>query len=205
MLYKMKRIGVIALCLIFTTYYSQVKKGNGPNKNQLPGYVVKATVVNGDTVPTIELKEAVIEGQLIFANEEEAKKYRHLVRDVRRVYPYAIQISVKVKEYDQLMASMNKREKKKFMDKIEPELKEQFDKAFRSNTVNQAQVLIKLIDRETGHDSYHLIKQFKGGWNALMWQSLARVVGTNLKADYEPEGDDKAIEHIVRQIESGLI
>jgi hypothetical protein len=200
---KMKRQLVILLCLVFSVCFSQFQTGVSAKRNKIKGYVLRQVVVNGDTLPQIDLKEVVCSAQLIFANEQDAKKYRHLVRDIRRVYPYAVLIGVKVKAYDLQMAGMSRREKKEFMKKIEPELKEQFEKIFRSNTVDQAQVLIKLVDRETGNNSYGLIKQFKGGWNAFMWQSLARIVGTNLKTEYDPEGEDKTIEHIVQQIESG--
>ena len=200
----MKRISVILFSLLLTVCYAQVQAGNS-DRNQLKGFVVKATIINGDTVPLINLKEAVVVEQMVFASEEDARKYRHLVRDVRRVYPYAVLIGVKVKEYDRQMVSMTRREKKEFMKKIEPELKDQFEKVFRNNTVDQAQVLIKLINRETGNSSHHLIKLYKGVWTAFMWQSVALVVGTNLKDQYDPEGDDKAIEHIVQEIQSGLI
>lgn len=201
---QMKRFAAIFLCVIFTTCLAQARGGDGKH-NQLKGSVVKAVVVNGDTVPVVTLREVVISTEMIFASEEAAKKYRLLVRDVRRVYPYAILLSTKVKDFDRQMASMSRREKKDFIKKNEPALKAQFEAAFRSNTADQAQVLIKLIDRESGQNSYHLLKQFKGGLNAFMWQSVARVVGTNLKAEYDADGEDKAIEHIVRQIESGLI
>jgi hypothetical protein len=200
----MKRISVILFSFLLTVCYAQIQAGNS-ERNQLKGFVVKATIINGDTVPLINLKEAVIIEQMVFASEEDAKKYRHLVRDVRRVYPYAVLIGAKVKEYDHQMASMSRKEKREFMKKIEPEFKNQFEKVFRNNTVDQAQVLIKLINRETGTSSHYLIKQFKGSWNAFMWQSIALVVGTNLKDQYDPEGDDKAIEHIVQEIQSGVI
>lgn len=193
------------LCLIFFVFLVGLSFSQVRQFRQIRTFVVHGIIIQGDTVPQISLKEVVITAQLVFASEEEAKKYYRLVRDVCRVYPYAILISIKVKEYDNQMSGMSKREKKAFMKRIEPELKEQFEKVFRSNTVDQAQVLIKLVDRETGNSSYHLIRQFKGGWNAFLWQSVARVVGTNLKAGYEPDGNDKNIERIVQQIEAGEI
>lgn len=190
---QVKGILVILFFSLFSVCFSQ----------KPPGFILRKIVINGDTLPQLDLREVIVSSGLGFASEEEAKKYRRLVRDVRRVYPYAIWISVKVKEYDRKMASMDKREKKEFIKKIEPELKAQFEKAFKDNTAEQAQILIKLVDRETGHSSFQLIRQFKGGWSAFMWQSVARVVGTNLKSEYDPEGEDKNIELIVQQIEAG--
>ena len=38
-----------------------------------------------------------------------------------------------------------------------------------------------------------------------MWQSFARLFGQNLKSEYDPKGDDWAIEEIVKDIEYGYI
>lgn len=200
----MKRLIIILLSIVLTLNLSMVNAG-GNADNKLKGVLLKATIVNGDTVPMVNLKEAVIIEKMIFESEEDAKKYRLLVRDVRRVYPYAILLNAKIKEYNHAMEGMNKQAKRAFIKKAEPELKAQFEKAFRNNTVNQAQLLIKLIDRESGSSSHHLIQQYKGKWNAFVWQSVALMVGTNLKAGYDPKGEDKVIERIVRSIESGII
>ena len=65
--------------------------------------------------------------------------------------------------------------------------------------------MIKLIDRETGQTSYALIKQLKGSLNAFFAQGLAKLFGHDLKDEYDPEGEDKTIEMIVKQIEYGQI
>ena len=66
-------------------------------------------------------------------------------------------------------------------------------------------MLIKLIDRETGQSSYELISQLKGSLNAFFSQGIARLFGHDLKDKYDPEGEDKTIEMIVNQIETGKI
>ena len=67
--------------------------------------------------------------------------------------------------------------------------------------------LIKLIDRETGQTSYELIKDLKSGFTAFMWQGVAKLFGTNLKDNYDPNENetDDMIEEIVLDIEAGLI
>jgi len=49
------------------------------------------------------------------------------------------------------------------------------------------------------------VKDLRGSFNAFIWQTLARLFGYDLKSQYDPEGEDKAIEHIVQMIESGAI
>jgi len=36
-----------------------------------------------------------------------------------------------------------------------------------------------------------------------MWQGVAKVFGNDLKGEYDPEGDDKLVESIVRRSENG--
>jgi hypothetical protein len=70
---------------------------------------------------------------------------------------------------------------------------------------SQGRILIKLIDRETGHSSFEIIKEFKGGFSAFFWQNVARLFGHNLKSEYDAINEDRMIEFIVWQIDAGLI
>jgi hypothetical protein len=72
-------------------------------------------------------------------------------------------------------------------------------------SVNDGRVLIKLINRETNQVSYDIIEEVKGGFSAVFWQGVARIFGNNLKAQYDPLGEDRQIEQIVRYIELGII
>ena len=64
-------------------------------------------------------------------------------------------------------------------------------------TITQGEVLIKLIDRETGNSSYDLVKDMKGGVSAFFMQSVARVFGHDLKSQYDPD-QERDIEFIIR-------
>ncbi len=44
---------------------------------------------------------------------------------------------------------------------------------------------LKLIDRETKKTSYTLIKEFRGAFVAWWWQLFAKLVGADLKEDYD--------------------
>ena len=176
------------------------QKNNQPVPNKLQ--MMRENITDGDTLYEGNLPQINIEAKRIFKTEEEAKAYYRLVKNIRRVYPFAILISGKVRECNARLAALPKGQRKAYMKTVEVQMKNEFEKAFRANTVQQAQLLIKLVDRETGKSSYQLIKQFKGGWNAFMWQSLAKLVGTNLKESYDPEGEDQQIERIIKHIEA---
>ena len=170
------------------------------------GIVTRAIIVNGDTLPIIALPEVSIFGPVIFANKMEALIFSRLVYNVKKTYPYAKIVSAKTLEYNRMIASAeNKKQRRQLMKKAEVELKSQFEDDVKNMNEKQGEILIKLIDRETGSSSYELIKEFRGGIVALFYQSFGRLFGYNLKSIYDPKGKDKDIEEIVVMIENGQL
>ena len=88
----------------------------------------------------------------------------------------------------------------------EKELKAQFEGDLKKLTMAQGKILIRLINRETGMTTYKVIKDYRGGFNAFMWQSFGLLWGNNLKWKYDPtQGEDKLIEEIIQQIQDGEV
>ena len=187
--------------------FSQAKEDTAPLKKvPIDGILVRAKVIDGDTVPYVTLSEIKVFGERTFKDPVLAEKYRRLKRDVKKVYPYAVLAGIKLKEYDAVLAKMPlEAERKIYMKKVEKELKKQFEGDVRNMTMTQGRILIKLIDRETGNTSYDLVKELRGSFSAFMWQSVARLFGSSLKSEYDPQGDDKMIEQIIQLIQSGQI
>ena len=59
---------------------------------------------------------------------------------------------------------------------------------------------MKLINRETGNNCYNILKEFKGGFTARFWQTVAFFFGSSLKQPYDPNGEDAEIESIVKEV-----
>ncbi|HQV99480.1 MAG TPA: DUF4294 domain-containing protein, partial [Bacteroidia bacterium] len=132
--------------------------------------------------------------------------YYRLRFNVIKVYPYARLAAVKLNEMNAKMSTMKSdREKRKYRKVVEEQVRKDFEDQLKKLSINQGDVLIKLIDRETGHSSYELVKDLKGSFNAFFAQSLAKLFGHDLKDQYDPTGADKTIESIVQQIERGEI
>jgi uncharacterized protein DUF4294 len=169
--------------------------------------VVKQGVVHdGDTIAVNYLPAIDIFGDFDPDAAERLRKYLRLRRDVIRAYPYAKLAAAQLKYVnDSIPKIKSKRAQKKFIKKTEKQLKEKFAKDLKKLSRNQGFILIKLIDRETGDTSYSLVKELRGSLNAFFWQSLARLFGSNMKAEYDPEGEDALIESIVQAIERGEI
>ena len=165
---------------------------------------VQATVLDGDTVPMVNIQMAIVPGN---GNQKKASKsYGILKKRVVQVYPYAKAAGDIMRQLEVELDEMtNEKERKAHVKATEAELKRAFEGQLKELTVKEGIILIKLIDRETGDSSYGLIQELKGSFSAFMWQSVARIFGHDLKDDYAPYGEDWPIEQICREIELGFI
>ena len=169
-------------------------------------YRLPAIVIGDDTLPVVNLPIVTV---VDFSDPDMLKNiqaYYRLRFNVIKVYPYAKLAAVKLNEMNEHAATLNsEKEKKKYIRETEKQMKEDFEVQIKNLSISQGDILIKLIDRETGNTSYELLKELRGSLNAFFSQSLAKLFGHDLKDTYEPEGKDKTIENIVQQIESGQI
>jgi len=167
------------------------------------GIKVPCMIVDGDTIPTINLSYVVITSEMIFPNKRKKVQWDRLKYNVRVVLPLARTASSKLNEYEVVLRGLpDERSRKKYLEQAEEELKRDFEKKIKDLSFNQGMILIKLIDRETGNTSYDLVKKLRGNFKAFMWQGVARLFGSNLKSEYDSDGDDKLIEMAVNQIEN---
>ena len=173
----------------------------------LKGQEIARGVIEGnDTVPMIELPEVRVYERQDFEYLYLKRRYRRLISNVKRAYPYAKIAGVRLKELDDHLATLEtEKERKAYVDQAEKDIMKRFEQEVKRLTVTQGIILVKLIDRETGQTSYQVIKDLKGGITAFFWQGIARLFGNNLKAEYDPEDKDRIIEDIVRGIEAGFI
>lgn len=179
--------------------------GQQPNTPERP-HLVMGKVVDGDTIPHVYLPDVSIFAAWKNKNNRQYARYSRLVNNVKKALPYARIASQKLLEINNHMASLKtEKEREAFLKIAEKQLFKEFEAPLKKLTYTQGRILIKLIDRETGDTSYDLIKDYKGGFSAFFWQSVATVFGSNLKSEYDPKGDDKSIEHIVSLIDSGLL
>ncbi len=163
-------------------------------------------VIDGDTIRILNLPRVSIYPKRVFGSPGDQHRYNRLVFNVRRVYPYAKLAGQKFIDYQKLIELLpTKRERRKAMKKAEEELQDQFEEELKGLTFNQGVILIKLIDRETRHSGYDIVKEFRGFFPAIFWHGLGSIFGFNLRIKYKPEGEDALIEEIVQQIELGYL
>lgn len=167
-------------------------------------YKIWGEIVNGDTVPSVRLPEIWVYAEYTYKNKRQYEAWTRTKYNVKKVYPYAILASAKLKEYNRILEKMpDEKTRNAYMKIVEKELKAEFEEPLKNLTINQGRILLKLIDRETGNTSYALVKDLRGGFQAFMWQSVARIFGSNMKAEYDPTGEDIMIERAIKLIEAG--
>ncbi len=170
------------------------------------GYMRLRINENGDSLLFVEMKPVIIFPRRVFKSKREKRRYYRLVRNVKKAYPYSLTIKKIFIESEFVLRNMdNNRQRKRYVKEKERELKKEFEDDIRDMTYSQGRILIKLVDRETSHTSYELVKHFKGKVTAFFWQGVARLFSTNLKYEYDPDGTDRWIEEIVVQIENGQL
>jgi hypothetical protein len=197
----MKKFGFILLFILLTPaiLFSQ-------EKIDQRRIVAAAKIIDGDTVPYFILSTINVTAPMYFISAADKAKFDKLVRNVKKVYPYAKLAGIKLREYNEILVKApNDAERRKIMKRAEKEIKDQFGDELKQLTFSQGKILIKLLYRETGNSSYALVQELRGKFVAFFYQAFARLFGYNLKMTYDPLGEDKPIETIVNLIEKGLI
>ena len=118
-------------------------------------------------------------------------------------YPYARVAGATINDINQKLVGINsKKQRNEIIKSREKELRKQFAEPLSQLSVYQGKVLMKLINRQTGNNCYEIIREYKGGVNARMYQTVAFFVGGNLKQDWDlGDKTDRQIENFVKEID----
>ena len=157
-------------------------------------------------MPHVELNPVVVSPHKSLRTHHDVRKFWRLARKVKKVYPYAKKAAELLHEYDaKYVATDDPKLRRKYVRQAEKELLGEYGPQLKKLSISEGRILIKLIDRETKHTSYELIKDLKGGLSAFLWQGVARLFGNDLKQEYDPVVEDRIIEQIVYFIDTGVI
>jgi len=191
----MKRLITILFFLLIVTTIESVAQ----QTVVIDGLTIPAiSTINGENVPNWVIPEIVVFPKKVFKTRKDYRQYQKMIRNLKIVYPYARIAKLKLNEMNSNLSQITtKREREKYIDQAEKEIREEFEKQLMKLTVSQGKMLIKLIDRETGRTSYELVKELKGSFSAGFWQAVARVFGSNLKTEFDSEGEDKTLNELI--------
>lgn len=160
--------------------------------------------IEGDSVynTSISLNEVYVFGPLKFASKEEKLRYYILRRKTLKVYPYAKMAAEKLVVLNDSLQKLNKKSKKrKYTRKVHKEIEDQFSERLKKLTRTEGQILIKLINRQTGDTAFGLVKELRNGWRAFWYNTSAKFFKISIKEEYHPESvhEDYLIEDILQR------
>lgn len=162
----------------------------------------QAVIYNGDTLEARTLENLYFYSRLNEAQLSARAKYNRLRNAVYVTYPYARRAGAVMNDInDKLLGISKKDDRKKYIRSREAELRKEFTNPLTNLSVYQGKVLMKLINRETGNNCYEIIKEYKGGFNARLYQTVAFFFNSNLKQPYNANADDAVIEKLVKEVQ----
>ena len=155
----------------------------------------------GDSIPTVHILPI-----RKYARKPDMRRYQRLIRMVKKCYPLAKQARIEMEKMEQqLLAVKDPKEQQKLSKELQKRLIKQYTPVILKMTFSEGKVLLKLIDRETEHTAFQIIKEFRGGFVAGFFQAMAKLFGNDLKLDYQPGSRDKTLEQIVTYYEMGWL
>ena len=195
---------IITILLLVAIMFSAVSPAEAQGRRQRVRGATGAkwtTDENGEEILNITIQTIPA-----FQRKRDFKKYQRMVRAVKKVYPLALEAAKRMENLDEELAAMDRRkDRKEYTKNIEDALKEEITPMLWKMTRYEGKILLKLIDRETKHTAFAIIKDFRSGFTAGFYQMLAKMFGNNLKLEYDPKGEDEVLEQIVLYYKAGLL
>ena len=192
----MKRVVVILVVLfaLFASSASAQRRGRG-------FWHQEWTIEKGDTIPLVHILPVYK-----YSRRPDLRRYQRLIQIVKKVYPLAKQARLEMDKMEQqLLAEKDPKAQAKLSKELQKKLIKQYTPVILKMTISEGKVLLKLIDRETEYTAFQIIKEFRGGFVAGFFQTMAKLFGNNLKMEYKPETRDRMLEQIVTYYEMGWL
>lgn len=186
------------LCCTTLLCLKTAAQSSGVNDTIITG----AVIYNGDTLEAKTLEPVFLYSRLNEAQMSERAKYNRLRNAVYVTYPFARRAGLIMNDINDKLLSISKQDARKtYIHSREKELKKEFTNPLTNLSIYQGKVLMKLINRETGNNCYEIIKEYKGGFNARIYQTVAFLFNSNLKQPYDAVKDDALIEKFVKEVQ----
>lgn len=157
-----------------------------------------SVLVDGELI-AVELLDEITLGPITLNSIEKIEFYR-IRKKVHKVYPFALAAKEQLIELEEdLKYAENKRHKRRIGKLHDKWIQENFTNKIKKLTRSEGRILIKLIHKETGNSAYNLVRNYRNGLTALLWQKLAKYFDGDLKATFQPKTnkEDRWIAHIL--------
>jgi hypothetical protein len=193
-----------------STYRDSTKYALMAMKEQIKKWGPNDTVI----VPAIFYGNEIVnfkEMQMAWVSKLSPDKLAKFIEEWTRLrnavyvtYPYAKIAGAIINDINaNLINVKNKKDRKTYMKSREKDLRREFTDPLSNLSVYQGKVLMKLINRQTGNNCYEILKEYKGGLNARLYQTVAWFIGGSLKQEWNltENKQDRQIENFVKEID----
>lgn len=192
----------LIICSFFLVEGLYAQKPSNPRFGVNDTIYVPYMVWEGDTIPSREMEVHYVNAPMSAAMKKRVLEYNRLRNAVYVTYPYARKAGAIMNDINAKLAKITAKDQRKaYLKSREKELKKEFTEPLTNLSVYQGRILMKLINRQTGNNCYDIIKEYKGGITARVFQTVAFFYNSNLKQPYDAKGDDLQIEQIVQEVE----
>ncbi len=188
---------ILIACLYFLVLSLTAQQGYTKVDGKYYPYVVDDC---GDTLIVAQLSDVSISSPVAFENEEDYKLYRRYRYYAQLVYPYAVDAIRIFRETEYMTQNMSNKDRKKYVKRLQKELKEKFEDPLKKMSKTQGRVLYRMIERELDTPIYFLIKELRGGLTARYWATMGGLYGHKLKDGYT-EGEDPILDLVLRDFD----
>jgi len=193
---------IFVFILVLTSMVASAQQSINSRYGRNDTLLVPICVYNGDTIPARTMEMVYVSAPMTKAMYRRIEEWTRLRNAVYVTYPYARKAGAIMNEMNGKLALMTSEgEKKTYIKSKEKDLKREFADPLTKLSVYQGKVLMKLINRQTGNNCYDIIKEYKGGFTARFWQTVAFVFGSNLKQPYDAKGEDRQVELFALEVE----
>ncbi len=188
---------VLFFVLMLVSSHVDAQSRYGPNDTLTVPYIVYA----GDTMTYREFEMVFVFAHMSEAQRQAYREWTRLRNAVYVTYPYAKKAGMIINDVNlKLKGITDEHKRKKYLSSREKDLKKEFTEPLTNLSIYQGKILMKLINRETHNTCYELIKDYRGGFSAGFWQTIAWLFGNTLKQEYHPESEDAEMDKIVHEV-----
>ena len=156
-----------------------------------------------DSIPTpsFDIGEIEVFGQYEFTSKREEKKYDQLEEDMRVVYPF---LKLVVTEYERVNKEMklyDEKKRKEYLKWYEKYVYNNYIGYLVDFTPRQGRLTLKLINLELEESPFTLVKEYRNGFRAALWQGAAMLLGANMNSEFS-EKELPMVKHILRKLKA---
>lgn len=150
----------------------------------------------------IPLEEVYVLSPLRFTDSNKRNDYYRLRIRVLKVFGYAVLAQDRLEQIEMRLSEIDrKREKRVYTKRLKSFFEKELTAELKKLSRKDGQILIKLVNRQTGIDAFEIVKNYRNGWTAFWYQTAASANKMNLKQSYDPymSKEDYWIEDILQR------